>query len=177
MERDAEDPGRDQDVGEGDERGTQMKSSKTAAVLFVGTLAIVASTIIIGTGRAQQRAVQTGQEIQVEPSKLGVLWTSGDRDVALKMVFMYTLNAKPSRWWDEVRFIVWGPSSKLLSEDEELQMGIARMIEAGVELVACKACADLYGVSEKLEELGIEVKYMGGPLTSMLKSDWVVLTF
>ena len=51
------------------------------------------------------------------------------------------------------------------------------MKEAGVELVACKACADLYGVSEKLESLGIEVKYMGVPLTEMLKSDWTTITF
>jgi len=112
-----------------------------------------------------------------EPSKLVVLWTSGDRDVALKMVFMYTNNAKINGWWDEIRFIVWGPSSKLLSKDVELQEYIKKMKDSGVELLACKACADSYGVSEKLQEIGIEVKYMGQPLTSMLKSDWVSLTF
>ncbi len=72
---------------------------------------------------------------------------------------------------------MWGPSSKLLSVDEEIQAAVAEMGEAGVELVACKACADSYGVSEKLEELGVEVKYMGVPLTEMLKGDWVVVTF
>ncbi len=72
---------------------------------------------------------------------------------------------------------MWGPSSKLLSVDEELQAAVAEMEEAGVELVACKACADSYGVSGKLEELGVEVKYMGAPLTEMLKGDWVVVTF
>ncbi len=51
------------------------------------------------------------------------------------------------------------------------------MKEIGIELLACKACADRYGVSLKLEELGITVKYMGEPLTSMLKTDWVVMTF
>lgn len=111
------------------------------------------------------------------PSKLLVVWTSGDREVALKMVFMYTFNAKKQGWWEEIRFLVWGPSSKLLSEDKELQAGIKQMKEAGVELVACKACADLYGVSDKLEALGIEVKYMGVPLTEMLKSDWTTITF
>ena len=29
-----------------------------------------------------------------EPTKLFILWTSGDRDVALKMVFMYTYYSK-----------------------------------------------------------------------------------
>ena len=112
-----------------------------------------------------------------EASKLLVVWTSGDREVALKMVFMYTFNAKKNGWWDEVRFLVWGPSSKLLSEDAELQDYIKRMKEEGIELLACKACADSYGVSEKLEEMGIEVKYMGEPLTEMLKSDWETITF
>ena len=51
------------------------------------------------------------------------------------------------------------------------------MKEAGVELVDCKACADMYGVSDKLEELGVDVEYMGRPLTDMLKGDWAMVTF
>lgn len=115
--------------------------------------------------------------ISEDSSRLFVLWTSGDREVALKMVFMYTYNAKKYGWWDNIRFIVWGPSSKLLSEDQELQDGIKKMKEEGVELLACKACADLYGVSEKLTELGITVKYMGKDLTEMLKGGWIHMTF
>ncbi len=128
-------------------------------------------------GAGARSLVEPASAASIQPSRLGVLWTSGDRDVALKMVFMYTLNAKRRGWFDEVQLIVWGPSSKLLSVDEELQSELAQMKQAGVELVACKACADSYGVSERLEELGVEVKYMGQPLTEMLKSDWVVMTF
>ncbi len=105
-----------------------------------------------------------------------VLWTSGDPEVALKMVFMYTLNCKLQGWWNEVNLIVWGPSAKILSESIQLQKGIQKMKEAGVILEACKACADLYHVSSKLEDLGIDVKYMGQPLTEYLKSDKVVLS-
>jgi hypothetical protein len=112
-----------------------------------------------------------------EPSKLLVVWTSGDREVALKMVYMYTFNAKKRSWWNEIRFLVWGPSSKLLAEDAELQDYIKKMKEEGIELLACKACSDSYGVSEKLEALGVDVKYMGVPLTEMLKSDWTTITF
>ncbi|MBN2290197.1 MAG: DsrE family protein [Candidatus Glassbacteria bacterium] len=108
--------------------------------------------------------------------KLAVLWSSGDRDVALKMVFMYTFNAKKNGWWKEVTLIVWGPSSKLLSHDTELQDYIARMKEAGVVLRACKACSDSYGVSEHLAGLGISVEYMGMPLTEMLKEGCRVIT-
>ncbi|MDH8678223.1 DsrE family protein [Fusibacter bizertensis] len=107
---------------------------------------------------------------------LVVLWTSSDRDVAEKMVFMYTLNSKLRKWWSEVTLIVWGPSSKLLSEDQALQDQVVKMIEIGVEVVACKACADQYGVSDHLSELGIDVKYMGQPLTAYLKQGTKLIT-
>lgn len=112
-----------------------------------------------------------------DDENLGVLWTSADPDVAKKMVFLYTFNAKKQGWFKKVRLIVWGPSTKLLSEDKELQDWIGKMKEVGVELAACKWCADQYGVSEMLEKLGVEVIYYGKPLTKMLKSDWEVLTF
>ena len=111
-----------------------------------------------------------------DQTKLVVIWTSGDREVALKMVFMYTLNSRKYGWWDAVRLVVWGPSSKLLAEDRELQDYVKRMKDQGVELLACQACADMYGVSEKLTELGIGVIYMGEPLTEMLKTGWAVLS-
>ena len=113
----------------------------------------------------------------MKPEKLVVLWTSGDRDVALKMVFMYTLNAKLQDWWKDVVLIVWGHSAKLLSVDTELGNYVLKMIKAGVEVVACKACADRYGVSEILQGLGVDVKYMGVGLTEMLKGGWTTLTF
>ena len=114
---------------------------------------------------------------QTAPNRLAVVWTSGDRDVALKMVFMYVYNGARRGWWDEIQLIVWGPSSELLSVDVELQEQLAMMQEAGVEVVACRACAEMYDVDEKLEELGVEVKYMGVPLTEMLQGDWEVVTF
>jgi hypothetical protein len=66
---------------------------------------------------------------------------------------------------------VWGPSAKLLAEDKELQEHIVDMKEAGVKLQACKKCSDTYGVSEDLRRLGIEVKYMGKPLTDYLRDE------
>ncbi len=140
---------------------------------FIGIALLILLTGVAVFSNTEAKATKAAEE----PSKLLVVWTSGDREVALKMVYMYTFNAKTRGWWDEVRFLVWGPSSKLLSEDAELQDYIKKMKEEGIELLACKACSDSYGVSEKLEEMGIEVKYMGVPLTEMLKSDWVTITF
>ena len=116
-------------------------------------------------------------ENPAKPEKLFVIWSSGDREVATKMVFMYTLNAKRRGWWNDISLIVWGPSAKLVSEDKELQAKIKEMKDAGVELLACKACSDSYGVSDTLEQLGIDVKYMGEPLTQLLKEDQKIITF
>lgn len=116
-------------------------------------------------------------ENPVKPEKLFVIWSSADREVAKKMVFMYTFNAKLNGWWNDISLIVWGPSAKLVSEDKELQAEIIKIKEAGVELMACKACSDSYGVSDTLEALGIDVKYMGEPLTQLLKQGNKIITF
>jgi hypothetical protein len=121
---------------------------------------------------------QAPEESAVAKTKQLIVWTSGDREVALKMVFMYAYNSKKRGWMDEVRLLVWGPSGRLLTEDEELQKGLAGLKDEGVELYACKGCADLYGISEKLSALGINVMYTGTMLADAQNGgDWHVLTF
>jgi hypothetical protein len=115
-------------------------------------------------------------ENENKQDKLAVLWTSSDREVALKMVFMYTYNAKLKGWWDDVTLIIWGPSSKLLSMDIELQDYVKKAQKIGVKFQACRACSDMYKVTENLEALDIEVIYMGEPLTNYLKEGWKVIT-
>jgi hypothetical protein len=112
-----------------------------------------------------------------EPTKLAVVWTSDDPNVANRVCLMYTHAARNQKWFDQVELVVWGPSAKLLSEDKELQQKVKAMMEDGVIVEACIACANAYGVSDDLRELGITVKGMGKPLTDFLKKDWKVLTF
>ncbi len=109
--------------------------------------------------------------------KLVMIWTGDDREVALKMVFMYTLNAKKYKWWDDITLVVWGPSAKLLTEDKELQDYLAKITESGTKVIACKGCSDQYGVSEDLDALGIKVAYIGRVLTGFIKEGREILTF
>lgn len=115
--------------------------------------------------------------MEMQKDSLIVLWTSGDRDVAEKMVFMYMLNARLKGWWKDVTLIVWGPSSKLLTEDPGLQDYLEKLKDAGVRLEACITCTDMYRVSKKLVKMGIDVKPMGQPLTQYIKQGHTVLTF
>jgi hypothetical protein len=139
-------------------------------------LAVIAGTISVLGSIAANAQEKSSPKIE-EPSKLLVLWTSGDREVAIKTAFMYTYYSKKGNLWNEVCLVVWGPSAKLLSEDKELQDYVKKMRDAGVIIQACKACSDMYGVSDSLTKMGIDVKYMGKPVTDMLKSGWVNLTF
>lgn len=120
---------------------------------------------------------QNEKKMEDNSNKLVVLWTSDDPDVAEKVAFMYTYNAKRQGWFDEVVLIVWGPSAKLAAENTMIQDYLKKMQEAGIKTEACLYCAKMYGVDEKLTELGIDVKGMGTPLSNYLKDGWKTLTF
>ena len=89
---------------------------------------------------------------------------------------MYTINSLLKGWWGKVTLIVWGATTKLVSENKEIQNKVKEALEAGVHVTACKACADQLGVTDELEKLGIEVIYWGVPLTDILKEDEKLLT-
>ena len=142
-----------------------MKSKSLLTIVFISLLVVLSPLNI------------TAQEGDKEKSKLAVLWTSGDPDVAHRMALMYTHRAKQVKWFDEVTLIVWGPSQRLLVGDKDLQAKVKSMQEDGIIVEACIACAMGYGIVEELRSLGIPVKGMGQPLTDYLKTDWKVLTF
>lgn len=103
-------------------------------------------------------------------SKLNILWTTDNKDTVQHMLVMYAINSKANGWWDDVNLIIWGASAKLAGTDIEIQAGISEMIENGIKIEACKACTDHFGVTKTLRKLGIEVRFMGEPLTEYLKS-------
>ena len=103
-------------------------------------------------------------------SHLNILWTTDNKDTIQNMLSMYAVNSFKNKWWDEINIIIWGASAKIIGEDEEIQKQVVRMIESGVTFEACKSCSDMYKASDKLTELGVDVKYMGIPMTNYLKS-------
>ncbi|MGQ1785521.1 MULTISPECIES: DsrE family protein [unclassified Saccharicrinis] len=112
-----------------------------------------------------------------EKEKLMVIWSSGDPEVAEKVCLMYTHAAKKYGWFQQVNLIVWGPSAKLLSENEDLQAKVKQMKQDGVIVEACIHCAKMYNVADELKEFGIDVKGMGKPLTKRLKEGWCQLNY
>ncbi|PAB60428.1 DsrE family protein [Anaeromicrobium sediminis] len=111
-----------------------------------------------------------------EEKKLYILWTNADVITSEKMVMMYGINSKLQNWWDHVTIIIWGATAKLAAENEGIQEKIKQAINIGVKVSACKACADQLGVSQELEDLGVEIKYWGEGLTGILKDNERLLT-
>ncbi|HYE83061.1 MAG TPA: DsrE family protein [Clostridia bacterium] len=111
-----------------------------------------------------------------ESKKLFILWTNADPVTSEKMVMMYGINSKISNWWEEVTIIIWGAPAKLAAENDFIREKIRQALHLGVNVSACKACADQLGVTDKLLQLGVEVKYWGEGLTEILKENEKLLT-
>ena len=138
-------------------------------ILFSCTIIILLATGTVARAQANSP--------EVDSDKLVMLWISDDIDAAEKMAFMYAHTAKRNGWFKEVTVVIWGPSAKLISENEKLQEKLKAMQADGVKIEACVACARQYGVDGILRELGYDVKGMGTHLTNYLKSDAKIISF
>jgi hypothetical protein len=109
--------------------------------------------------------------------KLHLLWTTGEKEVAMKVIFPYLVNAKANGWWDEINLIIWGPSAMLTAGDPDIHRHLQDVLDSDISVEACLACTDSYAVTNILVGLGITVRYMGGPFTEYLKNGDKVITF
>jgi len=139
-------------------------SQNNEAMKRIVWIVFLIATIVPGRVRAQETA-----SVKHEKNHLAVLWSTGDKEVFTKMMYIYILNAKKQDWFDQVTVIVWGPSQKLLVDDPEIQTMVKDFQQAGVVMEACIWCSNEYGITENLKKLEIDVKGAGGPLTKYLK--------
>lgn len=103
--------------------------------------------------------------------KLTILWTTDNVDTVLNMLLMYTLKSNANKWWDECNLITWGPSNKLLCQNEEVKDTVKQIMDAGVKVFACQRCAERYGLVEELMSMGITVQLMGELFTEFLQDE------
>lgn len=139
---------------------------------YWGILGFGILVVVLSCGVYAQAA-----EEQSHAERLVVVWTSRDPDVAHRMCLMYTHAAKTRGWFDEVRLVVWGPSQQLFVADKDIRAKVKAMQEDGVIVEACIACAESFGLVETIRDFGVEVKGMGEPLSTFLKSGYNVITF
>jgi len=161
-------------------RSTSMTHRTPLLALILAALAVTAIVAAGGAGLESTAKIDARIDATIDdPSRIAIVWTSGDPDVAHRMTLMYAGAAHSRGWFDEVRLVVWGPSQRLVVADKDVRAAIERMIASGVIVEACLACADSYGIADDLRAIdGMTVKYMGEPLTRFIRSpEWSVITF
>ncbi len=164
----------------------QSSSSKTSEISFMThshrpTFLLLALLALSGFGWvAFSASTPTGaadHHSTSESDKLTIVWTSGDPDVAHRMVLMYANGAQQREWFDDITLIIWGPSQRFVAADKDIRAKLQNLMDIGVNVYACQACSDSYGITDDLRSVGMTVKYMGEPLSDAIKGDSHVITF
>ncbi|MBW1710344.1 MAG: hypothetical protein JRG97_05575 [Deltaproteobacteria bacterium] len=108
-------------------------------------------------------------------SKVLIIVSSGEREKALTGL-MYARNALLWGWLDDIKVMFFGPSEGLLLEDEQVRQEAQEIAETEKPLV-CKFISDQEGTSEKIEELGLKVAYVGPIISDLIKDGYVPMVF
>lgn len=108
--------------------------------------------------------------------KLNILWTTDNKDTIFNMLSMYAINSIKEGWWKKVNVILWGASVKLAGADTQVQTEILEMTNSGITVEACKDCCENFGVIDTITKMGVNVRYMGKPMTEYIKNGEKLLT-
>jgi len=107
--------------------------------------------------------------------KVLVIIATGDRDKALTGL-MYARNALRRGWLDDVKVVYFGPSERLMVKDADVASAAMEAASLG-EAYACKAISDRDEISEKIDELGVRVEYVGSILSDYVKQGYVPMVW
>jgi hypothetical protein len=131
------------------------------------------------TPRGREFLINSGSgdkwEVILLVSKLLVIVATSDKEKALAAL-MYAGNALRRGWMDDVKVVFFGPSERLIVEDEEVSAR-AREISKAVGSFACKAISDRQEISGEIEDLGVKVEYVGTIVSDFIKSGYVPMVW
>ena len=108
-------------------------------------------------------------------SKLLVIIATGENEKALTGL-MYASRTLSEGWMDKVKVIFFGPSERLLVEDKQIAKAAKEMSHVE-KPIACKFISDRAGISEKIEDCGVKVDYVGTIISELIKDGYVPMVF
>ena len=108
-------------------------------------------------------------------SNVMVIISTAEKDKALTGI-LYAKNAQKNKWVDNVRVIFFGPFENLVCEDEDVIQAASELLDYQTP-IACKFLSDQSGASNKLEELGFNVEYVGALISDSIKAGYVPMIF
>ena len=90
---------------------------------------------------------------------------------------MYAVNSLRHKWLADVRLFFFGPAEGLLLQDADLQELVMEYHRQGGTAVACRFLGDREGTSDGLGDLGVEVAYVGEPISALIKDGYVPMVW
>jgi len=109
--------------------------------------------------------------------KLCIIISSSDRGV-IKTALQYARRTVTEAFMGDIKLFLFGPCEATIACDPELQI-FSRMFmeETGKGIMACRWCADDYGVSQSLKELSIEVDFIGEVVSEAIRKGYVPMVW
>jgi hypothetical protein len=108
-------------------------------------------------------------------SKLLVIIATENKSKALTGL-MYARAAIKNKWLESVKVVYFGPVEQLMVSDAEVANAAIEIASMG-ETFACKAISDREGISEKVDEMGIKVEYVGSIISDYIKQGYVPMVW
>ncbi len=107
-----------------------------------------------------------------------VIISSGEEAAGKAMTGMrFAYNAAKNKWLNDVRIILFGPSEKLATTNQEFASMLKDAIKDGIIPNACSGVATKENITEKLVSLGLSVDPIGPIVSSYIKKGYEVITF
>jgi hypothetical protein len=107
--------------------------------------------------------------------KVVVIIATGDKDKALTGL-MYAKNALKRGWLEDVKVVYFGPSERLMVEDADVASAAIEAASLG-GAYACKAISDRENISEKIDDMGVSVEYVGSIISDYIKHGYVPMVW
>ena len=104
-----------------------------------------------------------------------VIIATGEAEKALTGL-MWSTNALRFGWMEDVRVIFFGPAQKLALENDEVKEMAQGLAEAE-KPIFCKFISDRDGNSEQLEQMGMDVQYVGQIIADFIKDGYTPMVW
>ena len=101
-----------------------------------------------------------------------LIWLASGELEKLQPGILYGTNARKFGWLDDVQFVVFGESERLLLKHPET---FALLNDNSAAY--CKFVADDMGITAELEEKGANIIYVGDYISKFIKDGYQVITF
>lgn len=104
-----------------------------------------------------------------------VIISTGEGEKALTGL-MWAQNALRYGWMADVKVIFFGPAQNLVLEDDRVRE-MATAIAESEKPVFCRYLSDRDGNSDRLKDIGMEVKYVGPIISDLIKEGYAPMVF